>query len=203
MYRHSRCELAAWILAVAQAIPLAICAWQERSAHQLYVSTFRRVSQAVVNARRGRVLPAAHPLPIGKQIPATHLLNEAGDTVWTHFKSTQRRALLFVSSCAPCVADQLLQYDKLSRSGHEVIIVAQVRPEQIASARLKYRLHSTILSDHDRPELASSCGVDYRPTVVVLEGQRIIYVQSPFTDKTKAFQAVRHLLSEPQTQKET
>jgi predicted dithiol-disulfide oxidoreductase (DUF899 family) len=110
-------------------------------------------------------------------------------------QTRDRQAIVFVSSCAPCVAGLLAQYDELWRQGLDIKVVARTAPQQIGEARREYGWRLPIYSDYEFPATARACEVVYRPSVLVLSKDgRVVYAQEAEDDQAKAITRVQQYL---------
>src|SRR5262249_14993602 len=103
--------------------------------------------------------------------------------------------LVFVSSCTPCVANLLSQYDHLRKQQLDVKVIARTPPERILEARREYGWQLPIYSDYEQPEAARACRVIYRPAALVLyKNGEVVYAQGANDDRTTAVSHVERCL---------
>jgi hypothetical protein len=152
-FRPRQLRVLVWLLIWGQLLPIMVSTsqhWLRRYRLESFLAAAPQLNREVV-LRGGRSNP---DLKVGIRVAAVPVVTPSGTRVDLAHLESGRQALLFVSSCAPCSAGLVDQYDHLFRSRLDVKVIARIPSQQIAEARRRYGWRLPCYSDADDPRAA-------------------------------------------------
>jgi hypothetical protein len=167
----------------------------DRQRRASYFAEFRKLNTVVKRGITGA--PAAiAPLRQGEFPPPVSVRTDAGTETLLLTPASGATGVLFVSSCAPCVADLITDYDQMWRRGFPVCVVAYAPTASIRLARQSFGWRLPIYSDYQLPRVSKAYRVSYRPTTIVFNKRgRVAYSQGIDERREEALRQVSKALS--------